>query len=146
MLIKKYKNINISKALFCVDALIVMVNFFVFGIENWLFSVVAFAAKIFMLNTVIKSIRLSKFCTVIVNPEHLEDICNYITNELNRTATVGEHFKGAYGHNEKCILLVALSDRQTKQLKKYVQSVDSESFVVATDTSEISGKGFRDMI
>lgn len=146
MLIKKYSGLNISKALFCVDALIVMVNFFVFGIENWLFSVVAFAAKIFMLNTVIKSIHLSKFCTVIVKPECLEDICGFITNELHRSATISENFKGAYGQGNKCVLLVALSDRQTKQLKKYVHEIDSEGFIVATDTSEISGRGFRDMI
>ncbi len=146
MVIKKYSSINISKALFCVDALIVMVNFFVFGIENWLFSIIAFAAKILVLNTVIKSIHLSKFCTVVVKPECLEKVCDYITHELHRSATVSEHFKGAYGHKEKSVLLVALSDRQTMQLKKYVKELDSEGFVVATDTSEISGRGFRDMI
>lgn len=146
MVIKKYSSINISKALFCVDALIVMVNFFVFGIENWLFSLIAFAAKILVLNTVIKSIHLSKFCTVIIRPEHLEAVCDYITHELHRSATVSEHFKGAYGHSEKSVVLVALSDRQTMQLKKYVKTLDTEGFVVATDTSEISGRGFRDMI
>lgn len=146
MVIKKYSSINISKALFCVDALIVMVNFFVFGIENWLFSIIAFAAKIFVLNNVIKSIHLSKFCTVIIKPEFLEDICDYITHELKRTATVSHSFTGAYGHEERSVLLVALSDRQTMQLKKYVKKLDKQGFVIATDTSEISGKGFRDMI
>lgn len=146
MVIKKYSSINISKALFCVDALIVMVNFFVFGIENWLFSIIAFASKILVLNTVIKSIHLSKFCTVIIKPEYLQDVCDYITHELHRSATVSEHFKGAYGHSEKAVILVALSDRQTMQLKKYVKELDTEGFVVATDTSEISGRGFRDMI
>ncbi len=146
MVIKKYSSINISKALFCVDAIIVMVNFFVFGIENWLFSLIAFGAKIFVLNTVIKGIHLSKFCTVIIKPEYLEQVCNYITHELKRSATVSEHFKGAYGHAEKSVLLVALSDRQTMQLKKFVKSIDAQGFVIATDTSEISGRGFRDMI
>lgn len=146
MVIKKYSSVNISKALFCVDALIVMVNFFVFGIENWLFSLIAFAAKIFVLNNVIKSIHLSKFCTVVIKPEFLKQVCEYITHELKRTATVSEHFKGAFGHEERCVLLVALSARQTMQLKKYVKSLDAQGFVVATDTSEISGRGFRDMI
>ena len=99
-----------------------------------------------MLNTVIKSIRLSKFCTVITKPEYTQDICDYITNELHRSATVSDSFKGAYGHSEKSVILVALSDRQTVQLKKYIKQVDSEGFVIATDTSEISGRGFRDMI
>lgn len=146
MVIKKYSSVNISKALFCVDALIVMVNFFVFGIENWLFSLIAFAAKIFVLNNVIKSIHLSKFCTVVIKPEFLKDVCDYITHELKRTATVSEHFKGAFGHEERSVLLVALSARQTMQLKKIVKSLDAQGFVIATDTSEISGRGFRDMI
>ncbi len=146
MVIKKYSSINISKALFYVDAIIVMINFFVFGIENWLFSVLAFAAKIFVLNSVIKSIHLSKFCTVIVKPEFLEGICDYITHELHRTATVSRSYTGAYEQDERCVLLVALSARQTMQLKKFVKALDGQGFVIATDTSEISGKGFRDMI
>ncbi len=145
MVIKKRSSINISKALFCVDVVIVMMNFFVFGIENWMFSVLAFVAKIFMLNSVIKSFHLSKFCTII-NAQFEKDVCEYITNELKRSATVSESYKGAYGHEDKCVLLAALSSSETQKLKAYIKSIDSQGFVIATDTSEISGRGFRDMI
>lgn len=146
MIIKKYSNINISNALFYADIIIVMATFFVFGIQTWLFSLLAFLAKVFIMNNVIKNIRLSKFCTVIVNTEYVERVCEYITKELHKTATVGTEYTGAFDHEKKAVLLVALGTKQAEKLKKFVKSLDKQSFVVVTETSEISGKGFRDMI
>ncbi len=146
MIIKKFSNINISNALFYADIVIVMATFFVFGIQTWLFSLLAFLAKVFIMNNVIKNIRLSKFCTVIVNTEHVERVCEYITKELHKTATVGTEYMGAFDHEKKAVLLVALGTKQAEKLKKFVKSLDKQSFVVVTETSEISGKGFRDMI
>lgn len=146
MIIKKYASINISKALFFADFLIVMLTAFVFGIETWLFSLIGFVAKILFVNNVLESINLSKYCTVITSPEHVNDICDYITNVLKKTATVSDAYTGAYMHDRKSVLLVALTTKQAVSLKKFVKILDEKSFIVINNTSDICGRGFHEMV
>ena len=137
---------NISKALFFSDCVIVGAAFFVFGIETWLFSVVGFVSKVFFVNTLLESINLSKCCTIIVKPEYEQPICDFITQKLNRSATVSRSFKGAYNEDDKSVLILVLNRRQTVELKKFVKSLDNKAFIVITNTSEICGKGFREAV
>ena len=146
MIIKKYADINISKALFYADCVIVMLTFFVFGVETWLFSLIGFVAKILFVNNVIDSINLSKYCTVITSPEYESEICDYITNHLHKTATVNNTYTGAYNHDRKTVLLAALTVRQAASLKKFVKSIDEKSFIIVNNTSEICGRGFHETV
>lgn len=146
MIIKKYINVNISRALFIADCAIVGAAFFVFGIETWLFCVVGFVSKVFFVNTILESINLSKCCTVIIKPEHEQIICDFITHTLNRSATVSHSFKGAYNDEEKLFMILVLNRHQTMLLKKFVKELDSKAFVVVTNTSDICGKGFKEAV
>ena len=146
MIIKKYANLNISKALFIADCAIVMAVVFVFGIETWLFCVVGFLAKVFFINTLLESMNLSKSCTIIVKSEFEEIITDFITHSLHRGATVSHSFKGAYNNEEKCVFILVLNRHQTYQLKKFVKELDNKSFIIVNNTSEIYGKGFKEMI
>lgn len=146
MIIKKYASINISKALFFTDFIIVMLTAIVFGIETWLFSLIGFAAKLLFVNNVLESMNLSKYCTVITSPEYEETICDYITHTLHKTATVSNSYTGAYNGDQKSVLLVALTRKQAIYLKKFVKGLDERSFIVINNTSEISGRGFHEMV
>lgn len=146
MIIKKYFDINISKALFFADSIIVMLTFFVFGTETWLFSVVGFVAKIYLTNNILKEIRLSKFCTVITSEKYENDISDFITKKLRRTATISNTYSGAYEKEKKSVFLVALTGKQALELKHYIKELDNKSFMIVSNTSEISGKGFKEMI
>lgn len=146
MIIKKYSNFNISAALFIADCAIVMAAFFVFGIETWLFCVVGFAAKSLFVNTMLESINLSKFCTVIVKPEYEQQICDFITKQLGRSATVSGSFTGAYNNEQKSVILLVLNRHQTILLKKFVKKLDQKAFMIISNTSEVCGKGFKGAI
>jgi len=146
MIIKKYASINISKALFFADFIVVMLTALVFGIETWLFSLMGFAAKIMFVNYALESINLSKYCTVITSPEYESSICDYITHELRKTATVSSSYTGAYLRDKKSVLLVALTQKQAFALKHFVKSLDEKSFIIINNTSEISGRGFHEMV
>lgn len=146
MIIKKYASINISKALFFADFIIVMLTALVFGIETWLFSLIGFAAKLLFVNYVLESMNLSKYCTVITSPEYEDEICDYITHTLRKTATVSNSYTGAYNGEQKSVMLVALTRKQAMQLKSFVKALDQKSFIVINNTSEISGRGFHEMV
>ena len=146
MIIKKYSSVNISKALFIADSAIVMLTFFVFGIEIWLYSLLGFLAKVFLVNTILESINMSKFCTIVTTEEYENIISDFITNVLNKSATISHSYKGAFTDDSKSVLLVALNRRQTILLKKFIKDLDCKSFIVVTNTCDICGKGFRELV
>lgn len=147
MIIKKYTQMNISKALLVSDFLIVMLSVLVFrSVEIWLLSLIGFLSKVFVVNIVLENINMSKYCTVVTTREYEVSICRYITDTLHKSATVSEAYTGAYLHEHKVVILAALTRHQTVLLKKYVKALDQKSFVVVCNTSEISGKGFRETL
>lgn len=144
MIIKKYSNLNISKALFCADVLIVMATFFVFGIETWLFSLIGFLAKIFVVNGVIENLNTSKYFTIITDME--KEISHFITVNLHKGATVSKNYSGAFSNSEKSVILTVVNRRQAVQLRNYVKKTDPHAFVIISNASDIIGKGFRESI
>jgi len=86
MILKKYTHYNIGTALFIVDLSIALAAFPVFGATTGLFSMLGLLAKSLVIDTVIESINLCKYFTVIC--ENPEPICKYIIKDLNRSATV----------------------------------------------------------
>lgn len=144
MIIKKYSHLNISKALFCADVVIVMATIFVFGIETWLFCLLGFLAKIFVVNNVVENLNTSKYFTIITDKE--EEIKQFITVNLHKGATVSKNFSGGFSNSNKNVILTVVNRRQAIELKNYVKKVDPHAFVIINNTSDIIGKGFRECI
>ena len=140
MILRKYSHINIGKALMLSDLVITLMGAATFGIETGLFSILGLIIKSFLVDYVIESINMCKYFTIICT--HPEEICQYITGELKRSATVAEA-KGAYTHQPRYIVLTAIRRYQAVQLRQRVKEIDPSAFLMITNTSEIIGKGFR---
>ena len=144
MIIKKIFKTNISKALFIADFIIVMMTFFVFGIETWLFCVLGVDAKMFVMNDVIESLNSSKYLTIITKKGY--EVQQYIINEIHKGATVSNSFHGGFSNEEKSVVLTALTRRQALLVKNYAKKIDPQAFIVISTTSDIIGKGFRECV
>ncbi len=140
MILRKYTSMDIGKALFVADALIVLGACLTFGVETGLYSVLGLVLKSTLVDSVIESINLRKYCTIIT-AEH-EKVEKYITGTLKRGATVWTGY-GAYSGDERHVILTALRRAQAQALRSYVRSVDPHAFIVIANSSEIIGKGFR---
>ena len=70
-----------------------------------------------------------------------KEICDYITHELHRSATVWGAI-GAYTGTEHQVVLTVLTRVQAVAIRRFAKSVDSTSFVLVLNSSEIFGKGF----
>ena len=140
MILKKYTSINIGTALFLSDVFIVICACFVFNIQTGLFSCVGLLAKSLVVDETIENINLAKYFTIICsNPD---PIVKYITEELGKGATIYKA-EGAYGHQEKTIILTILKRQQAVDLKNYIRRNHPGAFIAITNSSEIIGKGFR---
>ena len=144
MIIKKYTNLNISKALMCADAIIVMLSIFVFGLETWLYCLLGFFAKVMVVNNVIESLNTSKYFTIITEHEAL--ICNFITNRLHKDATISGSYIGAFSQKPKSVILTLVNRSQALALKHFLNQTDPHACVIINSTCDVIGKGFREEI
>ncbi|MDF2524748.1 MAG: hypothetical protein K0R31_2389, partial [Clostridiales bacterium] len=81
---------------------------------------------------------------VVVISQKPNDIINYIILKLNRDATIYKAV-GAYSNEEKQVVTTILSRRETVKLRRFIRSLDDKAFITITNTSEIIGKGFRNV-
>ncbi len=144
MILKKYLKTNISKVLFAVDFIIVMLTYFAFGTETWLLCVLGISAKILVFDNILESLNSSKYFTIITTKG--EEVSEYITNELHKGATVSDSFSGGYSGDGKSVILTVLNRRNALLVKNYVKSVDPQAFVIVSTTGDIIGKGFREAV
>lgn len=140
MILKKYASFDIGRALILSDVLITVAGCFVFDIKTGLYSFLGLAIRSFMVDTFIESLNLSKYCTVICNQP--DPICNFIVQNLHRSATVCEA-KGAFSGNDKYIVLTALNRPQAIKLRNFAKVTEPGAFILISNTSEIIGKGFH---
>lgn len=139
MILKKFTNLDIGKALLCVDVLVAGSTFLVVNIETGLFSLLGLVLKSVLVDTVIESLNRKKsFILVTSQPEA---VASFITHDLHRSATIWEA-RGAYSHETKWVVLAALTRAQAVALRRHLKETDPHAFMLITNSSEIFGKGF----
>ncbi len=139
-ILKKYTNMNIGRALLASDAVITLSAGVAFGMETGLFSIFGLIIKAFLVDSVIESFNMCKYFTIVT--QHPQEVCDFITGQLHRSATVLEG-QGAFSHDERSVILTVMNRAQAFQLQKEIRRTDPGAFMMITNTSEIIGKGFR---
>lgn len=144
MILKKYTNLDISRALLVSDAVLVLASFFIFDLRIGLYSLLGLILKSFIVDTVIDGIYLTKCFYIITSREN--EIVEFINNKLHRGATVSM-CTGSFTHEDRKIIITVLSRSQAMQLKNYIKETgDGTDFTIITNSSDIIGKGFRSAV
>ena len=139
MILKKFTSLDIGMALLYVDVLIAGSTLILIDIETGLFSLLGLVLKSVLVDSVIESLNRKKsFILVTSCPE---EVCDFITHTLHRSATFWKG-EGAYSHQDKWVVLTALSRAQAVALRRHLKSIDPHAFMLITNSSEIFGKGF----
>ncbi len=140
MILKKYSSTNIGPALMISDILITVAAFFVFDIKTGLYSFLGLTVRSLLVDNFIESINLSKYINVVCNKP--DEICHFIVNDLNRSATICDAH-GAFSGAQKYIVFTALNRHQAILLRNFIKKNDPSAFILISNTSEIIGKGFH---
>lgn len=143
MILKKFTNLNIGRALLCSDIVLAAASFWVFDIETGMFSVLGLILKAFVVDNVIDGINLSKCFTIITDKD--QEICEFINKELHRGATVSV-CSGAFTGEDRKMIITVLNRGQAVMLKQFINKTDKHAFTVITNSSDILGKGFRTVL
>ena len=141
LILKKYTPLNVSMALLLTDLVIACSTFFVYGdITIGLYSLLGLFAKVFVMDDILDSMNMCKAFTVITTKS--DEINDYIVNELRHGATMYKA-EGVYTKHEKQVIITVCKRSEALRLRTKIKAIDPEAFIIITKTSEIMGKGFR---
>ena len=140
MILKKYTSVDIGQALMISDVVVTLAAFFVFDVKTGLYSLLGLSIRSFMVDSFIESLNLHKYFTVVCDDP--QPICDYITHELNRSATVCEA-KGAFSGSNKYIIFTVMNRMEAVKLRNYIKIQEPHAFILISNTSQIIGKGFH---
>ena len=140
MILKKFTNLNIGRALLCSDIILAAASLWVFDISTGMFSILGLVMKAFVVDNVIDGINLSKCFTIITDKD--KEICTFINEELHRGATVSV-CSGAFTGEDRRMIITVLNRNQAVLLKQFIKKTDKNAFTMITNSSDILGKGFR---
>lgn len=136
---KKYLSINMGTGIFALNLLIILGSMALFGLEVGLFSLVSIYATAELTNRVAAGLNREK-SIIIISPES-KAICQDIMEHVGRGVTYLDG-RGGLAGEPKDILFVVVSLTQVSRVKTIVHHHDATAFMIVSDTSEVTGKGF----
>lgn len=140
LILKKYTNIDVGKALLSVDFVVAASAFVVFDIQTGLFSLLGLFAKAFIVDSLIESFNTCKYFIVITTKR--EEISEFIIKKLHHGVTVSA-VVGEYTKEDKTMIHTVCKRIEAIQLRKRIKEIDPRAFIIITTSSEIIGRGFR---
>lgn len=138
-----FKHLSIATNLFLIDAGIVLVGIFVFGVEQAMYSVLVIYITTKILDYMLEGLHFSKAALIISDQN--QAIAEQIISELDRGVT-GLAGEGKYTGLPKQVLLCIVSRRQIFRVKEIVQQHDRHAFFIVTDVREVMGEGFIEYV
>ena len=137
--VKKFWSIDVGTVIFVLNFVIVLGSSFIFSLEEALYTLVSIYVTAELTNRVAAGLNREK-SIMIVSPR-AQEICNDILANVHRGVTIIEG-KGGFAREHKEILFVVVRLTQVSRVKTIVDHYDPQAFMIVSNTSEVSGKGF----
>ena len=136
ILFKKF-SIRLGTTVMVFNALLMIAAAFRIPLEMVLYTLIYLFVTSHFVNLVVTGLSQRK-AIMIISPKW-EEISREIINSLQRGVTVvrGE---GGFSGQERRILYSVMTFQELARLKQLIRKIDSEAFVVVTETLEVMGK------
>ena len=136
---QRYFDWKASVSSFVIDAVIIAIGMFTFGIITGLYGVIATVLTSVMIELVF--VGLSKvYLVTIVSRQHAL-INQFIIDKLSRGSTIYQA-KGGYLQQPQNVIQVAIQRQEYYLLKQMIAEKDPSAFVMITQARAILGLGF----
>ena len=142
--LKKKLNISVGNGYLLIETAIIMFTGIMFGDLNliiWSYFALFLSSK--FVDMITEGLSRVKAAHIICsNNDTVEKIKERIFNEMGRGVTFF-YGEGGYLQENKKILFVSFSIRQTAHLKHIVLQEDKDAFIVMNDVHDVIGSGFK---
>jgi len=154
MMMQKYLRIKFSQAILIVDGTVVTFGFLVIGLglgtgngmdpEGCLCSLYSLVSIWLISRVIAYAISGSKDdkMLLIISEKPIEELHDYILNDLDRTATLIKS-SGLYTHANKEMLLIVVHNKEVPGIKECIRLADPNAFVIVTDAYDTFGEGWK---
>lgn len=138
-ILQKYKGIPVGRSLAVFDTVIVVAQVLIHGLDGVLHSLlVIFLISVIVDRTVVGG--EAKLQIIVISPEH-QAIRKHILETLDSGVTMLDIETGYEGNTQKAILSVVYA-RMYPQIRDAALKLDSHAFVVASEVTNVNGKGY----
>lgn len=137
-IVKHYSVVQIMQIL---DALIVCVGLFQFGLRPTMYAMIAIFVTAKVSDAVLEGFKCSK-AAYIITDKH-QEIAERIMKDIDRGVT-GISARGMYTGHDKLVLYCVVSKREIVEVEEIVAEIDPDAFVIVSEVREVLGEGFQD--
>jgi uncharacterized membrane-anchored protein YitT (DUF2179 family) len=141
MILHKYTKISLGTLVLIVDSCITLTTLIAVGdIRLPIYSIILIYVESKVIDLVVDGTKSYK--TAFIVTDHLEEVKDYILNEMHRggTCITGE---GLYNGTERKMIYVTMERADFVKLRANLRRLDPTAFVNVIESSEIMGKGFK---
>ena len=138
-IINKYFKIKMGHAVFLVDMFIILAAIKTFGVEKGMYAMLGVSMLCISINLIMEKFNL--YQQVIISSEKIKEIRSYIIDIFGGKISI-YYAKDGSTESENAIIMTVLKKREFFELKKYVDSIDQNSFITAHNINEIHGNAY----
>lgn len=137
----KFPTIPIGKVLLGVDGIVIIISLMMFkNIELSLFGIITLFISSYTIDFVIGKFNVSRIAFVITDKG--DEISQHLVYTSPRGVTLVEA-TGAYTKEQKKMLFCALKESESSLFQDKILAIDSNAFIVFSESQQIKGNGFR---
>lgn len=136
-----FPHIKIGKLLLAVDAAVILSALIAFRqIDLTLWGIVALFISTFAVDWLIQKLNISKLAFVVTD-KGLE-VSKLLVSTSPRGVTIID-VTGAYTMEKKTTLMCALKENEIPEFQRKILEIDSEAFIIFSESQQIVGNGFH---
>jgi uncharacterized membrane-anchored protein YitT (DUF2179 family) len=133
------RQFSVAKIMMVIDAIIVIVGGYVFGIERALYAIITIVVVNRIADAIIEGVKFAKAAYIIT--DKYEEVSHAIMHEVDRGLT-GIYAKGMYTGRDRYLLFCVVTKKELVHLKEIVGKIDENAFIIVSDAREVMGEGF----
>ncbi len=135
-IINKFTHLEIGKALFLSDCIIVVLAGLSFGLKLGLYALLGVLFNAFIIDNVIN--KINKKINIVIISQKSKEINDFIINEINRGTTIF-YADGGFSKKNKTIINTVVSKKEYIKIKNYAQKTDPTVFITMGEVNEVLG-------
>ncbi len=140
-IIARFTSLSLGTALFIVDGIIIAASAVFFGLENALYAIVVAYITTIVVNKIVLSMGTNYAKTVFIISGRTDEIGTFITEKMERGATVVDA-KGFYTKESRPMIMTVVPNQDISRLTREVNKLDPKAFMVINETFHVLGEGY----
>ena len=139
--VARFTPLSLGTCLFIVDAVVILLSMFVFGILSGLYAIVVAYITQVIVDKVMLQMGTYRARTVFIISEHLEEIRKFVLDDMDRSGTLIEA-KGLYSMKKKPLLMIVIPINQISRMNRALHEIDPDAFLIIHETYNVLGEGY----